>query len=306
MQAFAPAAAAHQTAGELVHDHHFTVLHHIVLVTVVDVVGTQGSVQVVHQRDVGGVVQRRAFGQQAGGGQNLLRLFVTVFGQEHLVALFVDREVAGLGHAFARAGVGLTLLAHQLGSKLVDGLVHGRVVIGLAGDDQRRARLIDQDGIHLVNDGVVQAPLHAIGLVVDHVVAQVVETVLVVGAVGDVGQVGQLLFLTRRLGQVHPHGQAQEVVERAHGLRIAAGQVVVHGHDVHTLAGQRIQVDRQGRGQRLAFARAHFRNLALVQADAPHQLHIEVAHLQHALGGLAHHGEGFGQQIVQCLALDQA
>src|SRR6218665_2283895 len=44
-------------------------------------------------------------------------------------------------------------------------------------DDQRRARLVDQDGIDLIDDGVVQALLHAVLRFVDHVVAQIVEAV---------------------------------------------------------------------------------------------------------------------------------
>jgi hypothetical protein len=75
---------------------------------------------------------------------------------------------------------------------------------------------------------------------------------------------------------------------------------------VHALAGQCIQVRRQGRNQRLALSGAHLRNLALVQRDAAHELHVEVAHLQGALRGLAHDRKGFGQKIIEALALLQA
>jgi hypothetical protein len=71
---------------------------------------------------------------------------------------------------------------------------------------------------------------------------------------------------------------------------------------VHALARQRIEVHRQRGRQRLALAGAHFGDLAVVQRHAADQLHVEVAHLHDALGGLAHHGEGFGQQRVQRLA----
>ena len=65
MQAITPAATGHQAAGELVHDDDLAVLHHIVLVAVVQVQRTQCRIQVVHQRDVGRVVQARAFRNQA-------------------------------------------------------------------------------------------------------------------------------------------------------------------------------------------------------------------------------------------------
>jgi NADPH2:quinone reductase len=66
-----------------------------VLVFVVQVVGTQRGVQVVHQRDVASVVQALTFLQQAGFGQQGLGVFVAGFGQVYLTALFVGGEVAG-------------------------------------------------------------------------------------------------------------------------------------------------------------------------------------------------------------------
>ena len=183
---------------------------------------------------------------------------MTGLGQKHLVRLFVHREVARFGDALAGVRIGLALLARHQGHDLVDGQVHVGVVFGLTADDQRRARLIDQDRVHLVDDGKVQSALHPVAHLVHHVVAQVVKAVFVVGAVGDVRTVGGLLFLARGLGQVDAYAQTQEVVEPAHPARIATGQVVIHRHHVHALAGQGIQIDRQGGGQRLALASAHF------------------------------------------------
>ena len=85
VQAITPASSGHQTAGELVHDDDLAVLHHIVLVTVVQVLRTQSRIQVVHQRDVGRIVQAGPFRNQAHLRQHRLGFFVTVFGQKHLV-----------------------------------------------------------------------------------------------------------------------------------------------------------------------------------------------------------------------------
>ena len=253
------------------------------LVTVIDVVGAQCSIQMVHQRNIGGVVQRCTFRQQAGGRQNLLSLFVAIFRQEDLVALFVHRKVAWLGDALACPWVSLAFLSHQLGGQLIDGLVHRRVVVGLTRNDQRRARLINQNRVHFVNNRKVQATLNAVCCVIHHVVAQIVKPVLVVGAVCNVSQIRQLLFIARGLGQVHTHRQAQEVVQRAHGFGVTTGQVVIHSHHMHALACQGVQVHRQRRGQRLTLTRTHFRNLALVQRNTTHQLHVKVTHLQNTL-----------------------
>jgi len=72
---------------------------------------------------------------------------------------------------------------------------------------------------------------------------------------------------------------------------------------VHALAGERIQVHRQGPDQGLALAGAHFGDLAVVQDHAADQLDVVVAHAEHALRGLAHHRESLRQQGVEAFAL---
>ena len=235
----------------------------------------------------------------------LLRVLVPVFGQEHLVALLVHREVARFDHALAGARVGFADLLLQLRHHGVDAHVQVGVVLGLAADDQRRAGLVDQDRIDLVDDRVVEAAGDAVGHLVDHVVAQVVEAELVVRAVGDVGGIGGLLLVALHARHVDADAQTQEAVQAAHPFRVAPRQVVVDRDHMHALAGQGVQVDRQGRGQGLALAGAHLGDLAFVQGDAADQLHVEVAHLQRALAGLAHRGKGFGQQLFQRFALHQ-
>ncbi|MNV70148.1 hypothetical protein D3C71_1630940 [compost metagenome] len=72
---------------------------------------------------------------------------------------------------------------------------------------------------------------------------------------------------------------------------------------MHADAGQCIEVDRQRGGEGLAFAGAHFSDLAVVQGHAAEQLHVEVAHLHDALGTFTHDRKGFRQQVVQAFAL---
>ena len=95
---------------------------------------------------------------------------------------------------------------------------------------------------------------------------------------------------------------AEEAVDLAHPFGVAAGEIVVDGDDVDALAGERVEIDRERRDQRLAFAGAHLGDRALVQHHAADQLHVEMALLERALGGLAHGGEGRGEQIVEGLA----
>ena len=121
-------------------------------------------------------------------------------------------------------------------------------LLGRAGDDQRRTRLVDQDVVDLVDDREVcgtATPSSGFGAaaVLDlllerrgHVVAQVVEAELGVGAVGDVGRVGVALLLVGLHVLQHADADSEHVVDRLHPQRVAPGQVVVDGDDVDAAA----------------------------------------------------------------------
>ena len=64
---------------------------------------------------------------------------------------------------------------------------------------------------------------------------------------------------------------------------------------MNAAAGEGIEVRRQRGHQGLAFPGFHLSDLAVMQHHPAQQLHIEVAHAQHALTGLAHDGERLGQ-----------
>ena len=97
-------------------------------------------------------------------------------------------------------------------------------------------------------------------------------------------------------------GEAEEVVDLAHPVGVALGEVVVDGDDVDALAGERVEIDRKRRDQRLAFAGLHLGDGAFVQHHAADQLDVEMALAEGALGRLAHGGEGRDQEVVERLA----
>ena len=96
-------------------------------------------------------------------------------------------------------------------------------LLGRAGDDQRRARLVDQDRVHLVDDREVEVALHVVLERELHVVAQVVEAELVVGAVGDVGAGRPAAALASSMPcTITPTVEPEEAVDAAHPLGVAA------------------------------------------------------------------------------------
>ena len=75
-----------------------------------------------------------------------------------------------------------------------------------------------------------------------HVVAQVVEAELVVRAVGDVRTVGHLALVVLEIVLDDTDAHPEEAVETSHPFRVASGQVVVDGDDVHPLALERVEI----------------------------------------------------------------
>ena len=140
----------------------------------------------------------------------------------------------------------------------------------------------------------VVAALDALFQRMGHVVAQVVETELVVGAVGDVGVVGHAPLVGRHLREDHADVQAEEAVHPAHPLAVSFGQVVVDGDDVHALAADAVEVGRQNRSQRLTFTGLHLGDVAEVQRRTAHHLHVEGALVQHPPGRFAGHRKRLG------------
>jgi hypothetical protein len=184
--------------------------------------------------------------------------------------------------------------------------VPARALLGRAADDQRGPRLVDEDRVDLVHDGVGMAALDALLQAPGHVVAQVVETELVVGAVGDVGGVLLAALLRGHLGEDDADLQAEEAVHPAHPLGVALGQVVVDRDDVHALAGQRVEVGGQGGHQGLALTGAHLGDVPAVQRGTAHDLDVEMPLAQGPLGRLTDGCEGLGKHVVEGFSVGQA
>ncbi len=263
----------------------------------VDEVAVLGPVEVVDAEEALGLADALL-----GHGDRLVLLLELVVEVGH--ELLLHPRIHAVGRL---AGLQLRSQLGELGIQ-VGGL------LGRPGDDQRRARLVDQDVVDLVDDRervVGRLALLRLGapavldLLVErgrHVVAQVVEAELRVRAVGHVGGVGVALLLVGLHVLQHADVDAEHVVDRLHPHRVAAGQVVVDGHDVDAAAAQGVEHDGERRGQRLALAGLHLGDRAVVEHHAADQLHIEMPHPHRAPACLAHKREALEQQIVERLA----
>src|SRR4051794_12705557 len=297
VQALRPAAALEDAARELVDDPDLVVDHRVVDVALVERLGLQRLQEVVDHVAVLGPVQ-------VVDAQELLGLRDAALGDRDGLVLLVELvvevgdEVALRARVEPLGALARLHLARELGELDVE---LGRL-LRRAGDDQRRAGLVDEDVVDLVDHGERVA---ALDLLLDgrrHVVAQVVEAELGVRPVGDVGAVGLDLLLVGLHVLQHADRDAERVVDRRHPLGVAAGEVVVDRDDVDALPRERVEDDGQRGGERLALAGLHLGDVAAVQHHAADGLHVEVAHAHRALAHLADDRERLGQQVVERLA----
>jgi hypothetical protein len=175
--------------------------------------------------------------------------------------------------------------------------------LGLARDDERRPRLVDQDRVDLVHDSVRMAALDDAVEAHGHVVPQVVEAELGVRPVRDVGVVGRLALVERHhrldVGDAHPERLEDGPVP----LGVALGEVVVGRDEMGAAAGEAVEVEGEARDERLALAGLHLRDVALVEDDPAHELHVEHALVGSALARLADGCERLEGEVVEALAV---
>ncbi len=148
--------------------------------------GAQRLGEVMDELEV--LVGEQGTADEAALHQELLDVVHALVGEGDPLVLLLQlvvpcrlRVSLGIG---ARVGVFLAL--HHL----LDELVHLRKLEGIVlrhpGDDQRGARLVDEDVVDLVDNGVGVTSLHLLRRAPAHVVSQVVEAEFVVRSVGDV------------------------------------------------------------------------------------------------------------------------
>ena len=208
--------------------------------------------------------------------------------RHHRVELFLRarlRLFEHLARALDEAVAELRLLFHERGDARLE-LHEGWLVVVVhgTGNDQRRARLVDENRVDLVHDAVIVVALHLVLLRARHaVVAQVVEAEFRRRAVGDVARVGGAPLVGRH-GILNAADREPEIIVKvSHPFGVAPREIVVDRHELAVAPRQRVQVERERRDERLTFARRHFRDLVLVKRDPADELHVEMHHVPRQL-----------------------
>ena len=287
VQTIRQAATMHHPARKFVDQHNVAIANDIVFVPLEHFMGPQTLVHMVHQSCAFGIIQRLPLWHHVHLLQTTFDEFVAIISQADLLGFFIKRE----------------MLFGQFGDQGINRLVQIRTILRGTGNDQRRTRFVNQDRVNLVHDREVMVALEHLGQFRFHVVAKVIETQFVVGRIGHITGISGLFFLIRLLGHNDTGGHAQNAENLAHPFGVATGEIVVHRHNMHTAPCEGVQICGEGRNKSFTLAGFHFRNIALMQENATHQLHIECPQTQGAFCAFAAVGKGFGQNCVQRFAI---
>ena len=298
MEPLAPAPALHDPTRVLVDDLDLALLDHVVDVALVERLRLQRLGEVVDELDVARVVEVLDPERALDGVDRGLR------GRDRLVLLVEEVVGAGeLGLVLALLGLARGRGASEALGDAGEVVVGRRGGLGLAGDDQRRPRLVDQDRVDLVHDRERVAALHEPLLRDGHVVAEIVEAELGVRAVGDIGVVGDLAQRERHHVLDEADGHPEPLVDRLVPLGVALREVVVDRDEVDARAGQRVQVERRRGDEGLALTGLHLGDVALVEDDPAHHLDVEHPLLRLAPARLSNGGVRLEEQLLEGLAV---
>ena len=303
MQTVGITTSRHNTSGKLIDDQYLIILYHIILVAEHQIVCTQCQNDVVLDLQILGI--RKVINMEES-----LYLFHTCCSQVDDLILLVDYEVSGLFLYHAHDGIHLGQFLYivttlHLTGQQVAHLIQCRRLTTLSGNDQRGSRFIDQYGVHLIDDGIMQSAQNQLFLVDDHIITQIIKSQLVVRHIGDVAVVGCLSLLGGHAVKYHTDLQSQELMYLSHPLGITLCQIVVDGNNMDTLAFQRIQIGRKSGHQGLTFTGTHLCDTSLMQDDTTDQLYSVVLHVQNTLCSLSYGCIRLRKQIIQRLSIVQ-
>ena len=177
-------ASRHNTPGKFIYNQNLIVLYHIILIPEHQVMRAQ------RQNDI--VLDFQVFRVgQVFNPKKLFYFFYAVLCQVDNLVLFIDYKIAAFLYFDAHNGVHLRkFLAFFAFDQLLRQNIAGFIQLGrlaaLAGNNKRRPCLVDQYGVYLVDNGIVQAALYKLFFVNHHIVPKVIKSQFIIGNISNI------------------------------------------------------------------------------------------------------------------------
>ena len=293
----------HDTSGKFINDQNLIIFYNIILIFVHQVVCTKRQCDVVLDLEVFRICKVLDI-------KEFLNLLDTLFGKVDDLVLFIYNKVTGLDNFFTHDSSHLCHLmarftTFKLLCKDITHFIKLRGFAALSGNDQRCTCLVNQDGVDLIDDTVMQISLYQLFFINNHVVTKVIKSQFVVGYVSNITSICFTAFFRCHVVEYHTDSQTKEFMNLTHPLSISFCQIVIDGYDVNTLAFQCIQICRKCGNKCLTFTGLHLSDTSLMQDNTTNDLYTVMLHTKNSLRAFTYYGECFRKKIIQCLALAQ-
>ncbi len=171
---------------------------------------------------------------------------IDMMGDLHIYVIIQIFKIEGLfhlGHALFRQGhrpgffIQCVLrLGAEAGHQLGIAVILAGILVDSPGNYQRSAGLIDEDAVHLVDNGKMQGALHQMFFVQHHIIPEIVKAELIISAVSNVCLIGLPALFGINAMDNEAYLQSQQIIYPSHPLAVEAGKIVVDGDHMHALA----------------------------------------------------------------------
>ena len=281
VKTIAVSSPEHETSRKLIYDDYLTIFYDIINISLHHVPCLQRLEHVMvdfHILRVSKVFHPKI----------LFAFFHTFVGECYLFILFLNCKI---------------IIFPEGPDEAVCSPVHISGLVAFSRYYQRRPGLIYEDRIHLVYNGIVQLALHHSFLIDHHIIAQIIETVLIIGPISDIRLISGSPVSFGNAMYHASYREPQECIEFAHPFHITLCQIIVDGDHVDALSFQRVEVGRQRRHEGLTFTCLHLGYPALMEHDTTYHLNVEMLHAQTSPCTFPAYGECLRQYIVQRLSV---
>ena len=297
-------AAWHDTSGKLINNKDLVIFYNVILIFVHQVVCTKCKDDVVLDLQVLRICQVLDI-------KEFLNLLDTLLSKVDDLIFFIYNEVTCLDNFFTHDSchlghlmAGFTTL--QLLCKDIAHFVKLGGLTALSGNDKRSTRLIDQDGVDLIDDTVVKVSLNKLFFIDNHVVTKIIKSKFVVCYVCDVTSVCCTTLFRFHVVKYNAYCQAKEFMNFAHPLSISFSQVIVDCYDVNAFSFKGIQICRKCGYKSFTFTCFHLGNTALMKDNTTDDLYTVVLHSKYTFCCLTYSSKCLWKKVIQCCSFCKA
>ena len=293
----------HDTSGKFINDQNLVIFYNIILVFVHQIMCTKCQCDVMLDFQVLRICQ-------VFNIEEFLNLLHTLFSKIDDLIFFIYYEVTGLNNLFTHDGCHLCHLmagftTFQLLCKDIAYFIKLGGLTALSGNDKRCTCLVNQDGVDLIDDTVVQISLYQLFFIDDHIVTKIIKSQFVVCYICDIASVCCTALFWFHIIQDNTYCQSKELMNLTHPLSISFCQVVVDCYDMNAFTLQCIQICRKCRNKGFTFTGLHLCDTALMKNDTTDDLYTVMFHTKNSFGTFTYNRKSLRKKVIQCLTFTQ-